>query len=52
MEKNRESPGERWVQQKSLEGFPVGAVVKNLHANARDMGSSPGTGRSHMPQSN
>ena len=41
------------------EGFPGGAVVKNLPANAGDTGSnagdtgsSPGPGRSHMPQSN
>ena len=33
-------------------GFPGGAVVKNLPANAGDMGSSPSLGRSHMPQSN
>ena len=32
--------------------FPGGAVVKNLPANAGDMGSSPGPGRCHMPQSN
>ena len=32
-------------------GFPGGAVVENLPANAGDMGSSPGLGRSHMPQS-
>ena len=32
--------------------FPGGAVVKNLPANAGDTGSSPGPGRSHMPQSN
>ena len=32
--------------------FPGGAVVKNLPANAGDPGSSPGPGRSHMPQSN
>ena len=31
---------------------PGGAVVKNLPANARDTGSSPGPGRSHMLQSN
>ena len=37
---------------KSLGGFPGGAVVKNLPANARDTGSSPGLGRSHMPRSN
>ena len=33
-------------------GFPCGAVVKNPPANAGDMGSSPGLGRFHMPQSN
>ena len=32
-------------------GFPGGAVVKNLPANAGDTGSSPGPGRSHMPRS-
>ena len=32
--------------------FPGGAVVKNPPANAGDMGSSPGPGRSHMPWSN
>ena len=32
--------------------FPGGAVVKNLPANAGDMGSSPDPGRSHMPWSN
>ena len=36
---------------KSL-GFPGGAVVENLPANAGDKGSSPGLGRSHMPRSN
>ena len=36
----------------SEEGFPGGAVVENLPANAGDMGLSPGLGRSHMPQSN
>ena len=34
------------------EGFPGGAVVENLPANAGDKGSSPGLGRSHMPWSN
>ena len=33
-------------------GFPGGAVVENLPANAGDMGLSPGLGRSHMPRSN
>ena len=32
--------------------FPGGTVVKNLPANAGDMGLSPGPGRSHMPRSN
>ena len=32
-------------------GFPCGAVVESLPANAGDMGSSPGLGRSHMPRS-
>ena len=29
--------------------FPNGLVVKNVPANARDTGSIPGPGRSHMP---
>ena len=32
--------------------FPGGAVVKNSPANAGDMGSIPGPGRSYMPWSN
>ena len=32
-------------------GFPGGSVVKNLPANAGDMGSIPDLGRSHMPWS-
>ena len=32
-------------------GFPGGAVVENLPANAGDVGLSPGLGRSHMPWS-
>ena len=32
--------------------FPGGAVVKNPPANAGDTGSSPGPGRSYMPQRN
>ena len=32
--------------------FPGGAVAKNPPANAGDTGSSPGPGRSRMPQSN
>ena len=33
-------------------GFPGGAVVENLPANAGDTGSSPRLGRSHMLRSN
>ena len=33
-------------------GFPGGAVVESLPANAGDTGSSHGLGRSHMPRSN
>ena len=32
--------------------FPGGVVVKNPPANAGDMGSSPGLGRSHRLRSN
>ena len=35
-----------------MRGFPGGAVVENLPANAENAGSSPGLGRSHMPRSN
>ena len=34
-----------------VQGFPGGAVVENLPANAGDTGPSPGLGRSHMPRS-
>ena len=33
------------------QGFPGGAVVESLPANAGDTGSSPGLGRSHVPRS-
>ena len=36
----------------SFGAFPSGPVVKNPSANAEDMGSSPGLGRSHMPKGN
>ena len=42
----------RLHQERSSRGFPGGAVVENLPANAGDTGSSPGLGRSHMPRSN
>ena len=35
-----------------IRGFPGGAVVERLPANAGDMGLSPGLGGSHMPRSN
>ena len=38
--------------KKLLQGFPGGALVKGLPANARDPGSSPGPGGSHIPRSN
>ena len=36
----------------TMRGFPGGSVVENLPANAGDMGSSPGLGRSHMLRGN
>ena len=39
-------------QNVAFGGFPGGAVVKNPPANAGDMGSSPGPGRSHVLRSN
>ena len=50
--KHRENLCDLGLSKEFLGGFPGGAVVKNLPANARDMGSSPGPGRSHMPRSN
>ena len=38
--------------KKAALGFPGGAVVESLPADAGDTGSSPGLGRSHMPRSN
>ena len=40
----------KWKTQKV--DFLGGPVVKNLPANAGDMGSIPGPGRSHMPWGN
>ena len=40
------------IKRNGIGGFPGGAVVENLPANAGDTGSSPGLGRSHMPRSN
>ena len=41
-----------WNLKHVIWGFPGGAVVENLPADAGDTGSSPGLGRSHMPRSN
>ena len=38
--------------EKHKQGFPGGAVVGSLPANAGDTGSGPGLGGSHMPRSN
>ena len=43
---------EKFYLNITIQGFPGGAVVENLPANAGDTGSSPGLGRSHMPRSN
>ena len=40
------------VLKKMILGFPGGAGVGNLPANAGDTGSRPGLGRSHVPRSN
>ena len=39
-----------WIKKRGW-GFPGGAVVGSLPANAGDTGSSPGLGGSHMPRS-
>ena len=51
---DRDELKELWKISKNIHkrGFPGGAVVEGLPANAGDTGSSPGLGRSHMPQSN
>ena len=57
-ERKREGKGEILLYRKMpaiksrRRGFPGGARVENLPANAGDTGSIPGRGRSHMPQSN
>ena len=50
----RKDPGTspNLLQKERGGGFPGGAVVENLPANAGDTGSSPGLGGSHMPRSN
>ena len=41
-----------FFMSKKIQDFPGGRVVKNPPVNAGNTGSSPGPGRSHMPQSN
>ena len=48
----RKCSGQKDIKNMYASGFPGGAVVENLPANAGDTGSSPGLGRSHMPWSN
>ena len=48
--KNMKFPIKKQNIENSRE-FPGGSVVKNLPASAGDMGSIPGSGRSHMPHS-
>ena len=43
---------ELYLNKIIIKGFPGGSVVKNLPANAGDMGSVPGLGGSHVPRSN
>ena len=47
----KKEKGEYFLKKEAL-GFPGGAVVGSLPANAGDTGSSPGPGGSHMPRSN
>ena len=49
-DKSRDRHKKRQIKRRDR-GFPGGAVVENLPANAGDTGSSPGLGRSHMPRS-
>ena len=49
---NNDEKSESEIKKTLPLGFPGGAVVESLPANAGDAGSSPGLGRSHMPRSN
>jgi len=44
--------GQREKKKPHKRGFPGGSVVKNLPANAGDVGSIPDPGRFHVLQSN
>ena len=43
--------GYLFIKIMAISGFPGGAVVEGLPADAGNTGSSPGLGRSHMPRS-
>ena len=45
-------PEKMRIKKSHAGGFPGDIVVENLPANAGDMGSGPGLGRSHMPWNN
>ena len=47
---NKERKPQQINRQYKKEGFPGGAAVGNLPADAGDAGSSPGLGGSHMPR--
>ena len=40
------------LNQKFVQDFPGGSLVKNPHASAGDIGLISDPGRSHMPRSN
>ena len=50
--KGNSNPKKQNKQKQINRGFPGGAVVESLPANAGDTGSSPGLGGSYMPRSN
>jgi len=43
---------DKWIKRIWYRDFLGGPVVRNLPANAKDTGSSPSLGRSHMLGSN
>ena len=47
----QKTPNSQSNLKKEKQGFPGGAVVESLPANAGDTGSGPGLGGSHMPRS-
>ena len=47
-----QNPSQNLALKERDGGFPGGAVVGSLPADAGDTGSSPGPGGSHMPRSN